>query len=53
MQNAIKKVTSDDGAKSASHELVLSRPPQKPGEKAWWEEDFTVRRKIRDRELFA
>lgn len=46
------RVTQQE-AKSARHELVLSRPPENPGEEAWWEEDFTVRRKIRDRELFA
>lgn len=46
------RVTQQE-AKSARKELVLSRPPKKPGEKPWWDEDFTVPRKIRDRELFS
>jgi PLD-like domain len=40
-------------AKKARKKLQLAKPPRKPGEKAWWEEDFTNARKIRDRELFA
>jgi hypothetical protein len=40
-------------AKQARKKLQLAKPPRKPGEKAWWEEDFTNARKIRDRELFA
>src|SRR5262245_48318254 len=40
-------------AKKARKTLKLAKPPRKPGEKAWWEEDFTNARKIRDRELFA
>jgi phosphatidylserine/phosphatidylglycerophosphate/cardiolipin synthase-like enzyme len=40
-------------AKKAKKKLVLAKPPRKPGEKAWWAEDFTNARKIRDRELFA
>jgi PLD-like domain len=40
-------------AKEARKELVLARPPRKATEKPWWEEDFRVPRKIRDRELFA
>jgi phosphatidylserine/phosphatidylglycerophosphate/cardiolipin synthase-like enzyme len=37
----------------AKKKLQLAKPPRKPGEKAWWEEDYTDARKIRDRELFA
>ena len=40
-------------AKKARKTLQLLRPPRKAGEKAWWEEDYTNARKIRDRELFA
>lgn len=40
-------------AKTAKKQLHLRRPPRKPGEKAWWEEDYRDPRKIRDRELFA
>lgn len=40
-------------AKAARKKLQLARPPQKPGEKPWWSEDYTNPRKIRDRELFA
>ena len=40
-------------AKKAKTKLVLARPPQGAGEKAWWEEDYTDKRKIRDRELFG
>jgi len=40
-------------AKTARKKLQLAKPPRKPGEKPWWDEDFTNARKIRDRELFA
>lgn len=40
-------------AKKAKENLVLARPPRKPGEKPWWDEHYTDARKIRDRELFA
>lgn len=40
-------------AKKAKKKLVLARPPRKPGETAWWVEDYADARKIRDRELFA
>ena len=41
------------GAQKASRPLQLAKPPRKAGEKAWWEEDYTNARKIRDREIFA
>jgi phosphatidylserine/phosphatidylglycerophosphate/cardiolipin synthase-like enzyme len=44
---------SQQDAKKAKKELVLAKPPRKPGEKAWWDEDYTNPRKMRDRELFA
>ena len=40
-------------AKAAKTKLQLAKPPRKPGEKAWWAEDYTNIRKIRDRELFS
>ncbi len=40
-------------AKKAKRELVLAKPPRNEGEQAWWEEDYTNVRKIKDRELFA
>jgi phosphatidylserine/phosphatidylglycerophosphate/cardiolipin synthase-like enzyme len=40
-------------AKTARKELALKKPPRKPGEVAWWKEDYKDPRKIRDRELFA
>jgi phosphatidylserine/phosphatidylglycerophosphate/cardiolipin synthase-like enzyme len=40
-------------AKKAKKELVLAKPPRKPGDVAWWVEDYTVPRKILDRKLFA
>lgn len=44
---------SQQEAKKAKKKLQLAKPPRKPGEQAWWVEDYTVARKIRDRELFA
>ena len=40
-------------AKKARKKLQLKKPPRAAGEVAWWEEDYTDARKIRDRELFA
>jgi phosphatidylserine/phosphatidylglycerophosphate/cardiolipin synthase-like enzyme len=40
-------------AKKAQKELVLSKPPRSKREKAWWVEDYTNARKIKDRQLFA
>jgi phosphatidylserine/phosphatidylglycerophosphate/cardiolipin synthase-like enzyme len=37
----------------AKKELVLTKPPRSEGEEAWWVEDYTNVRKIKDRELFA
>ena len=46
------RVTQQE-AKKAKKKLQLAKPPRKPGEEAWWAEDYTDARKIRDRELFA
>ncbi|MGI9068280.1 MAG: phospholipase D-like domain-containing protein [Pyrinomonadaceae bacterium] len=40
-------------AKEAKKKLQLARPPRKPGDKAWWADDYANARRIRDRELFA
>jgi len=40
-------------AKTAKKKLQLAKPPRKPGEKAWWDEDYVDVRKIHDRKLFA
>ena len=40
-------------ADQGHRELILAKPPRVAGEQAWWEEYYTDRTKIRDRELFA
>ncbi len=40
-------------AKKKRKRLELALPPRNPGEKAWWEEYYSVARKIHDRSLFA
>ena len=40
-------------AKTAKKRLELARPPNKPGEKAWFDEDYTDIEKIQDRQLFS
>lgn len=40
-------------SKKKKEKLQLEKPPKKPGEKPWWNEDYTNARKILDRELFA
>jgi phosphatidylserine/phosphatidylglycerophosphate/cardiolipin synthase-like enzyme len=44
---------AQEEARKARKKLVLAKPPRKPGQKPWWDEDYTNARKIRDRELFA
>jgi phosphatidylserine/phosphatidylglycerophosphate/cardiolipin synthase-like enzyme len=39
--------------KKAKKKLQLAKPPRKAGERAWWVEDYTNARKIKDRELFS
>ena len=39
------------GAKG--QKLHLARPPHAPGEKPWWDDDYTVAHKITDRVLFS
>lgn len=40
-------------AKEAGRPLALQRPPRKPNEMPWFDDDYTNARKARDRELFA
>jgi hypothetical protein len=40
-------------ATKAESALVLAKPPRQAGDVPWWQEDYTVAYKIRDRELFA
>jgi len=40
-------------AAQAQKQLSLKRPPRKPGEKAWWADDYADARKVRDRVLFS
>lgn len=40
-------------AKTAKKKLELARPPSKPGDKAWFDEDYIDIEKIRDRQLFS
>lgn len=40
-------------AKTAGRPLTLKRPPRAAGDAAWFEDDYSVPRKVRDRELFA
>jgi hypothetical protein len=44
---------SEQRAREARRVLTLKRPPRRPGETAWWADDYGNPRKIRDRELFA
>jgi phosphatidylserine/phosphatidylglycerophosphate/cardiolipin synthase-like enzyme len=44
---------AQEAAATAATQLFLKKPPRKSGEKPWWDEDYTDKRKIRDRELFA
>ena len=40
-------------AAAKGQKLHLARPPRAPGEKPWWDDDYTVAHKIKDRELFS
>ena len=40
-------------ADASNKPIQLKKAPSKPGEKAWWDKDYTDERKILDRELFA
>jgi phosphatidylserine/phosphatidylglycerophosphate/cardiolipin synthase-like enzyme len=40
-------------AHEAGQKLHLAKPPHAAGEKPWWDDDFTVAHKIKDRILFS
>lgn len=40
-------------SKEGITQLSLAKPPRKKGEKAWWQDYYSKRMKIRDRELFS
>jgi phosphatidylserine/phosphatidylglycerophosphate/cardiolipin synthase-like enzyme len=40
-------------ATTKGEKLHLQKPPRAPGEKPWWDDDYTVAHKIKDRLLFA
>ena len=40
-------------AKKAHRKLQLAKPPQSAADKSWFDDDYTIARKIRDRQLFA
>jgi phosphatidylserine/phosphatidylglycerophosphate/cardiolipin synthase-like enzyme len=40
-------------ASTKGEKLHLFRPPRKPGEKPWFDDDYTVAHKIKDRVLFS
>ena len=42
-----------DEAKEKHEKPQLKKPPRKTGEKPWWSEYYSNKRKIRDRELFS
>jgi phosphatidylserine/phosphatidylglycerophosphate/cardiolipin synthase-like enzyme len=44
------RVLQDEKPKSDLH---LAKPPRATGEKPWWDEDYRLKQKIRDRELFS
>ena len=44
---------AEKNAAAKGQKLHLSRPPRAPGEKPWWDDDYTVAHKIKDRELFS
>lgn len=40
-------------AKGEAHTIHLRMPPEKKGEKPWWDQYWTVKQKINDREMFG
>ncbi|KUI58236.1 Phospholipase D [Cytospora mali] len=40
-------------AKGEAHAIHLKLPPAKKGERAWWDQYWTVKQKIHDREMFG
>jgi hypothetical protein len=44
---------AQETAGAKGQKLHLARPPRASGEKPWWDDDYTVAHKIKDRELFS
>ena len=44
---------TEKNAAAKGQKLHLFKPPRAPGEKPWWEDDYTVAHKIKDRVLFS
>jgi PLD-like domain len=44
---------AQETAAAKGQKLHLARPPRASGEKPWWDDDYTVAHKIKDRELFS
>ena len=40
-------------AEASNTPIQLKKAPTKPSQQPWWDEDYTDKRKILDRELFA
>ena len=47
------RVAQREAKKKGSKKLQLLRPPRKAGEKPWWSDDYTNKRRARDRVLFS
>jgi hypothetical protein len=47
------RVVSEGSTGTAKKDLKLAKPPRAPGEKPWFSEYYTDKRKIRDRKLFS
>jgi phosphatidylserine/phosphatidylglycerophosphate/cardiolipin synthase-like enzyme len=44
---------AEKSATARGQKLHLSKAPRVPGEKPWWDDNYTVAHKIRDRVLFS
>ena len=49
----IVEAAAEAAGPGTGHELTLKLPPKAPGDKPWFDDDYAVPYKIRDRELFA
>ncbi|HEV8365017.1 MAG TPA: phospholipase D-like domain-containing protein [Gemmatimonadaceae bacterium] len=47
------RVAQREAKKKGTKKLQLLRPPRKAGEKPWWNDDYTNKRRARDRVLFS
>lgn len=47
------RVAQAEAKKKGLKKLQLQRPPRKAGEKPWWDDDYTNKRRARDRLLFS